>query len=134
MPRFLYRALNAAGELVEGERESGDRDRLIAALKKEGLRPLQALEKRRGGSLRTLALERRRSRVDDAALVLFTRAVATLLGAGLPLEQALEEVTALHPHPHQQVHRAVAERGDGQARRRLGEDALVGSNQLLEYP
>ncbi len=94
MPRFLYRALNAAGELVEGERESGDRDRLIAALKKEGLRPLQALEKRRGGSLRTLALERRRSRVDDAALVLFTRAVATLLGAGLPLEQALEEAAA----------------------------------------
>ena len=94
MPRFLYRALNAAGEVVEGERESHDRDRLIATLKKEGLRPLQALEKRRGGSLRTLALGRRRSRVDDAALVLFTRAVATLLGAGLPLEQALEEAAA----------------------------------------
>ncbi len=94
MPRFLYRALNAAGEVVEGERESHDRERLIAALKKEGLRPLQALEKRRGGSLRTLALGRRRSRVDDAALVLFTRAVATLLGAGLPLEQALEEAAA----------------------------------------
>ena len=94
MPRFLYRALNAAGEVVEGERESHDRERLIAALKKEGLRPLQALEKRRGSALRTLALGRRRSRVDDAALVLFTRGVATLLGAGLPLEQALEEAAA----------------------------------------
>ncbi|RMD89919.1 MAG: type II secretion system F family protein [Alphaproteobacteria bacterium] len=89
MPRFVYRALNAAGEIVDGERESVDRGELVAALKAEGLRPLKA--QRKGHGLRLKLDLGSQRRVDEAALALFTRGVATLLGAGLPLEQALAE-------------------------------------------
>ncbi|MFQ5347792.1 MAG: type II secretion system F family protein, partial [Rhodothalassiaceae bacterium] len=89
MPRFVFRALNGAGEIVEGERESPDRGALVAALKAEGLRPLKA--QRKGHGLRLKLDFGSGRRVDEAALALFTRGVATLLGAGLPLEQALAE-------------------------------------------
>ena len=90
MPRFLYRALTASGELVSGEIDGPDSVSIIARLNDEALLPIDAVEQRARKCGRTpLRLTGRRAiRLRDLAL--FSQQLARLLRAGLPLDRALE--------------------------------------------
>lgn len=91
MPRFSYRAVNSAGETVQGEMEAGDRDSLVRALRDQGYMPVHT-EKRTGparAAAKPAARRGRQGRVTQQGLALFTRELATLLGAGLPVDRAL---------------------------------------------
>ncbi len=95
MPRFHYRAVNASGEVVHGDMDASDRKALVQALRKQGYWLLHT-EAARGaagrGTARRGGRRRRRGRMDADALALFTRELATLVGAGLPLDRALSTI------------------------------------------
>lgn len=93
MPRYSYRAVNDSGDVIDGEMEADDRRALVQSLRKQGYMPLhtEARERPGRGAGRRWR-RRRRGRMDGAALVLFTRELATLVGAGLPLDRALSSL------------------------------------------
>lgn len=91
MPRFHYRAVTAAGETIDGQMEATDKAGVISQLQQSGHVPIRAEEQRdtliaRAATVRHNA----KSGLTRAQLVLFTRQMATLLKAGLPLDRALQ--------------------------------------------
>lgn len=80
-----YRALDAQGAPQNGTLEARDQDAAIAALQKRGLMVLQIDAAGMGGLRRALGS----GLLNGAALVSFTQQLATLLGAGQPLERSL---------------------------------------------
>lgn len=100
MPLFAFRALDPAGALVEGERESASREALVESLRKDGLQPLHTAPRRVGGGLRlVLSGGAAGGRAKDDTAAMFTRELATLLGAGLPLDQALGTIAGEGAEP-----------------------------------
>lgn len=101
MPRFSYKAVAADGEVVEGELEATSREAVVERLHAQGHVPIRAEERspeRPSGSLVSSNLWRR-SRPARADLALFTREMATLLQAGLPLDRALAIMQELGATP-----------------------------------
>ncbi|MBC3956803.1 type II secretion system inner membrane protein GspF [Pseudomonas triticifolii] len=85
MSLFKYRALDAQGVQQNGTLEARDQDAAVAALHKRGLMVLQIDSASLGGLRRALGS----GLLNGAALVSFTQQLATLLGAGQPLERSL---------------------------------------------
>lgn len=91
MPQFRYKAVTNAGELIEGKLDGADQSAVIERLHQMGHTPIRADAV--SGAYRQPLLQRSlfsKRRIGRRELGLFTREVATLLGAGLPLERALE--------------------------------------------
>ncbi|GEQ96600.1 type II secretion system protein F [Iodidimonas gelatinilytica] len=97
MAVFSYRAVDGAGKLVDGQQVCPDRANLLDDLRRQGLQPIYIKERgstggRAAGGLGglgfSLTLNKERH-LGDEGLALFTREMATLVDAGLPLEQAL---------------------------------------------
>jgi len=85
MPAFAYQALDNAGKTQRGVLQ-GDTARAVrGALRERGLNPLEVSPLEQGGE-RTSLFQRGLS---SAQLALLTRQLATLLRAGLPVEEAL---------------------------------------------
>jgi general secretion pathway protein F len=85
MPAFEYQALDAAGRRLKGVVEADSARGARSALRERGLTPLvvdAAAPGRRGNALFQRGLR-------PAQLALLTRELATLLAAGLPIEEAL---------------------------------------------
>ncbi|RMV67187.1 proteinral secretion pathway protein F [Pseudomonas caricapapayae] len=103
MSLFKYRALDAQGAAQNGTLEARDQEAAIAALQKRGLMVLQVDAAGLGGLRRALGS----GLLNGAALVSFTQQLATLLGAGQPLERSLG---ILLKQPGQPQTRALIER------------------------
>ncbi|WP_147653451.1 type II secretion system protein XpsF [Vulcaniibacterium gelatinicum] len=89
MPLYRYKALNPRGELLDGQMEAGDEREVIARLQEQGHLPVEARPAAEaGGESAWRALLRPRP-FAGARLVQFTQQLATLLGAGQPLDRAL---------------------------------------------
>lgn len=103
MPAFRYEALDAEGRLRRGLAEGEQARAVRAQLRAQGLVPMsvQAVGAADPGGLPAWA---RRRAFGPAALALWTRQLAGLVGGGLPLERALA---------------ALAEEADGPAAREL---------------
>ena len=87
MPAFAYQALDADGRTQRGVLQ-GDTARAVRGLLRErGLSPLSVEEVREGATTRPGVFARRGLRT--AELALLTRQLATLIGAGLPIDEAL---------------------------------------------
>jgi type II secretory pathway component PulF len=88
MTLFSYKALRADGSVMAGQLEAGGRQEAFAALDRQGLRPIDLLD---GAVAAGAAQERhgRPGRVTAKALEAFTRQLASLLAASVPLSQAL---------------------------------------------
>lgn len=89
MPLFRYKALSANGEPLDGQMEAGNADEVIVRLQDQGYLPVEARradESVEGFSL--FALGKKRELSADQVLQ-FTQQLATLLGAGQPLDKAL---------------------------------------------
>jgi type II secretory pathway component PulF len=86
---YRYRAAAASGQIVEGVLQAPSRQLVLAELQRQHLYPVAVDE---------VAAEpegkRRRRTGRRAALALWTRSTATLLGAGVPLDRALGFGTA----------------------------------------
>ena len=96
MPLYRYRAVSAADEVIEGEMEAHSQSAVIERLQELGHLPIRADEIAPGdrGSLlqRDLFANRKVSR---RVVALITGELATMLGAGLPLDRALEILVSL---------------------------------------
>ncbi|MGY4494994.1 type II secretion system F family protein [Pseudomonas sp. TE3610] len=103
MAEFRYRALTAVGESEQGSVQAGDQQAAVAVLQKRGLLVLQVDAMGGPGMRRAL----NRGALNGAALVSFTQQLATLLGAGQPLERSLG---ILLKQTHEPKPRALIER------------------------
>lgn len=103
MTPFKYRALDGQGVEQHGLLEAHDKDAAIALLHKRGLMLLHIEASTLGGLRQALG----RGALNGAALMSFTQQLATLLGAGQPLERSL---TILLKQPGQPQTRALIER------------------------
>lgn len=89
MPLYRYKAINARGETLQGQMEAASETEVAARLQEQGHLPVEArLASEVGGepAWRTLL---RPKPFSGQRLVQFTQQLATLLGAGQPLDRAL---------------------------------------------
>lgn len=94
MPLFEYKAVAPSGETVRGNMEAVSEAAVIAKLQEMGNIPLSANAAGQGGfSLDSLSLKRRGMNVREVGQ--FTQQLATLLGAGLPLDRSLQVLLEL---------------------------------------
>ncbi|MDT8410462.1 MAG: type II secretion system F family protein [Wenzhouxiangellaceae bacterium] len=87
MPTFSYKAVTPGGETVTGEMEAPSADLVVAHIQEMGNIPVQAREVASGFRLETLF--RGRQGLSQREVGDLTGQLATLLGAGLPLDRSL---------------------------------------------
>ena len=88
MALFRYKALSATGETLDGQMEAASADEVIVRLQDQGHLPVEARRADAGGGEGLGSLFKRRE-FDDEQTLQFTQQLATLLGAGQPLDRAL---------------------------------------------
>jgi general secretion pathway protein F len=93
MPRFRYRALRQGGGEVEGELVAADLREAVLHLQSGGSLPVE-IAPAAARAPRVAFRARTRGRLSARELVLFTRQLATLLGAGVALDRALTLIAA----------------------------------------
>lgn len=96
MPGFRYKAVTAAGTVVEGGLEASDKAAAVARLRRQGQLPIRVEPERAGGlaSLLVRPVGWRRG-PSPRGIAVVTRELATLIDAGLTLEQALQILVEL---------------------------------------
>lgn len=89
MPLYRYKALNARGETLDGQMEAASDAEVVVRLQEQGHLPVEAvLASSAGGDSAWRALFKPKP-FAGPCLVQFTQQLATLLGAGQPLDRAL---------------------------------------------
>lgn len=121
MTTYAYVAVEPSGRKRTGFVEAADREAAMAKLTAEGTFPLEIKEQKRSG-----ADQPTKGRVSRQDLALFTRRLADLSGAGLPLDRAVQ---------------VVAEQSESAYLAHVSEQALVDvrgglpvSQALAKYP
>ncbi|TBR36636.1 MULTISPECIES: type II secretion system inner membrane protein GspF [Dyella] len=89
MTQFHYRAVTDSGDIVQGDMEASTIDEVIARLQDQGHTPLEARPATEVGSAMGIAGWFKRGPFTGDQLAQFTHQLATLLGAGQPLDRAL---------------------------------------------
>jgi general secretion pathway protein F len=89
MALYRYKAVAPSGETLVGEMEAGSRDEVVVRLQDAGNIPIEAAEAGSGSGMALSALFKR-SALSGNQLALFTSQLGTLLGAGQPLDRALQ--------------------------------------------
>lgn len=89
MPSFFYKAVSRNGETVSDYRDAQNESALVSWLQEEGYIPIQILDAK-AKPFSWLRFNRsHKDRLSHAEIGLFTRELATLLEAGLPLDRSL---------------------------------------------
>ncbi len=89
MTQYRYRAISAAGEALQGQMDAASVEEVIARLQDQGHTPLDARPADANGGGAGLAALFQRGPFTGDQLAQFTHQLATLLGAGQPLDRAL---------------------------------------------
>lgn len=100
MARFRYQAYTSAGEIETGAIDAASASDAAKLLSDRGLLPFET-EPAFGDTPDTLWIGRRSARrLSLSELAHFARELSVLLGAGLPLDQALRVMVEQASHPH----------------------------------
>jgi len=93
MPIFVYKCLNASGKAVRGTRDADSEKALRAQLRKEGLflQDVKLTSEKGKGLQREVEISFF-NKVSPTAVAVFTRQLATLLKAGVPLTESLAAI------------------------------------------
>jgi general secretion pathway protein F len=119
MPVFAYRGLSAAGRAVGGVIDADSARSARGKLREQGIFPTDLNQSAAAPATRVASVRRfLRRRVPAAELALVTRQLATLLGAGLPLVDALGTLA-------DQIHRPMLRAIFSQVRERVREGAAL---------
>ena len=89
MALYRYKAVATTGETIEGEMEAASREEVIGKLQDAGNIPLDARESSDAGGAGLGAMFRR-AEMSPAEINQFTQQLSVLLGAGQPLDRALQ--------------------------------------------
>lgn len=104
MPRFTYVAIDADNKTISGKTELPDRASVIAALQKQNLRPVSIKEVKAGGGMSMSFNLFEKNKVKQDQLVIFTRQLSAMTGAGVPL---LRSLTSLEKHAEDEVMKKI---------------------------
>jgi general secretion pathway protein F len=88
MPLYRYKAIGPNGEAVEGQMDAASREEVVGRLQDAGHQLLEASAAGAGGT--GLGAMFRSAEMTPAEINAFTQQLATLLGAGQPLDRALQ--------------------------------------------
>lgn len=106
MPDFHYEAITPQKKIVTGKIDAPDRLSVLTSLTRQGLRPVRISENgrhiRKQGSFNIL---KKKIKTDD--VVMFTRQLSAMIGAGVPLLRAL---TSLAEHAENPSFKVVIEK------------------------
>jgi len=91
MPTFRYAAKERSGKAVNGVSEAQDKKALVEALRKQDLIIVSVKEESKKSNVSFLS--RWGGKVKMTELVLFSRQMATMIDAGIPLVQALDIIS-----------------------------------------
>ncbi len=105
MTKFSYIALNDARKAVTGTTDQADRASVIAALRKQSLRPI-SIKETSSLAISSSSLNKllNSNKVKTDHLVMFTRQLSAMVGAGVPLLRAL---TSLADHSESPALKAI---------------------------
>lgn len=115
MPTYEYRGLTSSGRSVRGVRDADGLEGLRAALRREGITPVELKETRSGAggaapktgmAGREIRFTAFRDRAKPADVSLATRQLATLIRAGIPLVESLTAI--VEQTQKEQLKRALA--------------------------
>lgn len=99
MPVFSYKATDRSGRTIDGAMEAASRQAVVERLHKEDYYPLSVETAEARPGWKRLAPELPFQRVAPKELLAFTRELATLVDAGLPLDRALQVLGELTGNP-----------------------------------
>jgi len=89
MPAFRYKALSSTGETLNGVMEALSTEEVVSKLQLQGHIPIEAVPADGAGQASLLSFLQR-SDVSSNQITQFTQQLATLLGAGLALDRAMQ--------------------------------------------
>ncbi len=92
---FSWQATNKKGQVVKGETTAANTDIVKAELRKQGLVPKKGKIKKKGGSL----FSERQKPITTKDIAVFSRQLATMMKAGVPMVQAFDIVGQGHSNP-----------------------------------
>jgi general secretion pathway protein F len=104
MALYRYKAVNNAGDIAAGELDAANESEIVDRLRDQGLMPMQVVAAAGDRSAAAAKPGQKKSwfaprRVTRDHVLAFTRELATLLRAGLPLDRALEILIGLATAP-----------------------------------
>ena len=93
MPRFSYIAADAQNNVVKGKTDLPDKSSVITALTKQGLRPI-SIKKIKDATKSSSSFDHlfESTKVKQDHLVVFTRQLSAMVGAGVPLLRCLTSI------------------------------------------
>ena len=92
---FLWEATNTKGQTVKGEMTAASADVIKAELRKQGLTPKKNGIKKKGGGL----FSAKEKAITTKDIAVFSRQLATMMKAGVPMVQAFDIVGQGHSNP-----------------------------------
>lgn len=98
MASFRFKAVAPNGEVVQGQMEASSTDEVVAKLHEQGNLPLEAMPADAAQAAGWGSLFRSTG-VSQADVFIFTQQLATLVGAGLPLDRSLAVLAELAESP-----------------------------------
>ena len=94
MPLFYYEAIDEKKKIVKGKIEHEDRSDVIKTLVSQKLRPIKITETK-PNSLTSMNISFGGKKIKNSDLVIMTRQLSVMVGAGVPLIRSLNSL-ALH--------------------------------------
>jgi type IV pilus assembly protein PilC len=98
MATFTWSGRTAEGVVRQGELAAGSREEVVSILRRDRISPTSIQQKEaqaKSGKVKG----KRGGKVSDKDMVVFTRQLATMIGAGLPLVQSLELIASQAENP-----------------------------------
>jgi len=102
MPTFFYKAVTSSGETLEGEMEAASQAMVIEKLQNSGHIPISAEEASSSKNKTNYSFNLPKwgkGQINSNHISIMTRELATLLHAGLPLDQALQTLENVSTNP-----------------------------------
>jgi type IV pilus assembly protein PilC len=96
MPIFAYRGRSQAGRVIAGRMEATTAEAVVAQLRQQRIFPISVKPQPKAIELKIPGFGRKK--VKDKDLAVFTRQLATMIDAGLPLVQCLETLASQQPN------------------------------------
>lgn len=99
MAVFRWQGVSARGEVLAGEMEAPTRDAVLVRLRSQRIQPLPEKIREKGKGLdREIAIPGFSESVSGRDIVIFTRQLATMIDAGLPIVQCLDVLATQSPN------------------------------------
>lgn len=92
MPSFYCKAVHADGSLIDGVREASSLESIVSDLQRDGYVPIRVVP---ANTMALRVFSNAKQDLNNKQILFFTQQLATLLQAGLPMDQALKMLLEL---------------------------------------